>query len=187
MNYEKIAWWIFWFAFGIVIAIMFYGFALTMLKATPAEIAFVLGLVSFFLFGNRLLFGYGWIVNILENLLSEENIEEKRQILEKKLQEKKIKTEEEIKNLSITALILILLKDLSYYQYAFLGVYLLLVIFTLAFNFNLFGDFLIGRYIEGIFWGASVVVFFVWGLGQIAGILYTELIEKIKTKGGQVA
>ena len=186
MNFERVAWWVFWITFAVLIAVMFYGFTLIIFKATPSEIAFILGLVSFFLLANRLLFGYGWIANILDSILGMEDLEQKRPVIEKKVQEKKITSEEEIKKLSVSALILLLLKDLSYYQYAFYGVYLLLVIFTLAFNFNLFGDLLIGRYIKGIFWGASVVVFFVWGLSQLSHILYSEFLEKIKIKGGEV-
>ncbi len=47
MNYEKIAWFIFWLTFGFLILMLFYGFSLLVLTATSVEFAYLLGLVSF--------------------------------------------------------------------------------------------------------------------------------------------
>ena len=66
------------------------------------------------------------------------------------------------------------LKDLDYYRYAYYGVFLLLTLFTLLTKFNLLGDFVIGRYVEGVFWGAATVTFFVWGLEQLSKVSFVE-------------
>ena len=70
MNWERVAWWIFWLTFALVLVIAFYGVSLAILTATSVEFAYLLGLVSFLLLGNRLLFGYGWIANLLDHVIS---------------------------------------------------------------------------------------------------------------------
>ncbi|WP_297457105.1 hypothetical protein [Persephonella sp.] len=188
MNYEKIAWFIFWFTFGILILMLFYGFSVLVLTATSVEFAYLLGLVSFLILGNRLLFGYGWIANLLDHVISFKQITSAdRQKLEKKLENKQ--PEEMIKEFSFKALLILALKDLDYYRYAYYGIFLLLVLITLMAKFNLLGEMVIGKYIEGVFWGAATTVFFVWGLEQLAKVSFVEYnllnLEEKNKNGGQ--
>ncbi|WP_029521592.1 hypothetical protein [Persephonella sp. IF05-L8] len=188
MNYEKIAWFIFWLTFGFLILMLFYGFSVLVLTATSVEFAYLLGLVSFLILGNRLLFGYGWIANLLDNVISFKQItSEYRQKLEEKLQDKQ--PEEMIREFSFKALLILAFKDLDYYRYAYYGIFLLLVLITLMAKFNLLGEMVIGKYIEGVFWGSATAVFFVWGLEQLAKVSFVEYnlldLEEKNKNGGQ--
>ncbi len=175
MNYEKIAWWIFWLSFGFVLVLLFYGISITFLTATSVELAYILGVLSFLLLGNRLLFGYGWIANLLDGVISSKEIQSyDREKLKDRLEKKNFEPEERLRELSFTALVMLALKDLDYYRYAYYGVFLLLAVLTLLAKFNMLGNFVIGRYIEGVFWGASTVTFFVWGLEQLSKVSFVE-------------
>ncbi|WP_457643428.1 hypothetical protein [Persephonella sp.] len=187
MNYEKIAWWVFWGAFTLLIAMLFFGLSILFLTATSVEFAYLLGLFSFLILANRLLFGYGWIVNILDRVIEVKKVEDSfRRKIEEKLQNKE--PAEHIKDLSFRALLILSFKDLDYYRYAYYGLFLLLVLLTLMAKFNLLGEFVIGKYLEGVFWGAATVTFFVWGVEQLSKVSFVEYnlldIEKNKQNGG---
>ncbi len=175
MNWEKIAWWIFWLTFALVLVIAFYGVSLAILSATSVEFAYLLGLISFLLLGTRLLFGYGWIANLLDKVISLKKITfSQKEALKERLERRNLEPLERLQDLSFKALIMIALKDLDYYRYAYYGIFLLLTLFTLLTKFNLLGDFVIGRYVEGVFWGAATVTFFVWGLEQLSKVSFVE-------------
>jgi len=113
--------------------------------------------------GNRLLFGYGWIANLLDNVISFKQItSEYRQKLEKRLEDKQ--PEEVIKEFSFRALLILALKDLDYYRYAYYGAFMLLVLITLMAKFNL-----------------------LWGLEQLAKVSFVEynLLNLENKNGGQ--
>ncbi|WP_456384586.1 hypothetical protein [Persephonella sp.] len=189
MNYERVAWWIFWIAFGLLLFLLFYGMTLIFLTSTSVEFAYLLGLVSFLLIGNRLIFGYGWIAYILDSVISLKQIrDEHTQKVKEKLQTRAMEPEEKLKELSFKAMIMLLLKDQDYYRYAYYGIFLLLTVLTLLAKFNLLGEFVIGKYLEGVFWGAATVTFFVWGVEQLSKVSFVEYnlldFEKNKKNGG---
>jgi hypothetical protein len=178
MNYEKIAWWIFWLAFGLVIFLLLYGLALAIFSSTPIELTYLLGVVSFGLFANKLLFGYGWVANILDNVISNEEIkDEVVNSAKDRLDKQNIQPREAIDYLSFSALITLILKDLDYYKYAYYGIFMLLALLTLLTKFNLLGNLIVGKYLEGLFWGAATTTFFVWGLEQLAKVSFSEFLN----------
>lgn len=175
MNWEKIAWWTFWITFGFLIFLLFYGLTISFITASSVEIAYLLGLISFLLLGNRLLFGYGWLSNLLDNVLSVKEVDflQKEKVKER-LEKRNFEPEETLQELSFKALIMLLLKDLDYYRYTYYGIFLLLTLITLMAKLNLLGEFIIGKYIEGVFWGAATITFFVWGLEQLSKVSFVE-------------
>ncbi len=175
MNFEKVAWWIFWLTFGFLLFLIFFGISLAFLTATSVEFAYILGLVSFLLLGNKLLFGYGWIANVLDIVISSKKVTDiYKDRVKRKLQEKGFTVEEKLQELSFKALIMLAFKDLDYYRYSYYGIFLLLTLITIMAKFNLLGEFVIGKYIEGVFWGAATVTFFVWGLEQLSKVSFVE-------------
>ena len=175
MNWERVAWWIFWLTFAFALVIAFYGVSLAIITATSVEFAYILGLVSFLLLGNRLLFGYGWIANLLDTVISVKEVTlAQKEAVKKRLEKKNFEPLEKLEELSFKALIMLALKDLDYYRYAYYGVFLLLTLITLLTKFNLLGDLVIGKYVEGVFWGAATVTFFVWGLEQLSKVSFVE-------------
>ncbi len=175
MNWERIAWWIFWITFGFILFLIFMGISIAFITATSVEFAYILGLLSFLLLGNRLLFGYGWIASILDTVISTKQITERQKdLLKERLEKKNYEPLEKLQELSFKALIMIFLKDLDYYRYSYYGIFLLLTLITIMTKFNLLGEFVIGKYIEGVFWGAATVTFFVWGLEQLSKVSFVE-------------
>ncbi len=189
MKYERIAWWIFWFSFAFLLALAFYGLTIAFLTATSVEFSYLLGLVTFLLLANRLLFGYGWIANLLDTVISLKSIEEAhKQKIKERLEKKNFEPEEQLRDLSFKALIMLFFKDLDYYRYAYYGLFLLLAVLTVLTKFHLLGELVIGKYIEGVFWGSATVTFFVWGLEQLSKVSFVEynlMNLNEKNNGGQ--
>jgi len=187
MNYEKLFWWIFWIAFAIIVLLLFYGVALAIFSSTPIELTYILGVVAFGLLANKLIFGYGWVANLLDKVISQEKIEEENiKSVRDRLDKKNIQTMEITKYLSFTTLILAVLKDLDYYRYAYYGIFLLVGLLMILTKLNLLGNLIVGKYMEGLFWGAATTTFFVWGLEQLAKISLSEFLalelEKFKSE-----
>ncbi len=178
MNWEKIAWWIFWLTFGFVLAILFFSLTVSILTATSVELAYLLGLVVFLIYGNKLIFGYGSIASVLDAVIQAKQVSflDKEKV-KKKLEEKGVLPLEKLEELSFRALILIAFKDLDYYRYAYYGAFLVIVILTILTKFHLLGELVIGKYVEGVFWGGVTATFFVWGLETLAKISFAEYIS----------
>jgi len=177
MNFERLAWWLFWFSFGLVILILFYGLTILFITSTSVELAFILGLISSLLMANKLLFGYGSVANLLDNVISLNEIKEEHKDKIKENVNKRFIPLEQIEKFSFATLISLALKDLDYYRYAYYSVYMLLVVITILAKFNLLGEFVLGKYVEGVFWGATTTTFFVWGLEQLAKVSFTEFLN----------
>ncbi|NPA12362.1 MAG: hypothetical protein GXO45_00080 [Aquificae bacterium] len=180
LNLERLAWWVFWIAFAFLVALLLFGLTFIFLKATSIEFSYLLGFFSFLLLANRLLFGYGWIVYFLEQM---EKLSLDQQVciqrLTDRISQRTYYPEEHLKGLSIKGLIMILFKEYDYYRYTYYGLFILLMVFTLLAKFNLLGEFVIGKYVEGVFWGAATVSFFVWGLEQLARVSFIQFAKKI--------
>jgi hypothetical protein len=171
-------WLFFWIAFLIVLFLIMFGVAMAIFSSTPIELTFLLGLVAFGLFANKLLFGYGWITSILDKVISKKEVQQEHlEDLRDKLQDKSIQSREVTEYLSFSALIMMMFKDLDYYKYAYYGIFMLLAILTVLTKFNLLGNLIVGKYLEGVFWGAATITFFVWGLEQLAKVSFVEFLS----------
>jgi putative Ca2+/H+ antiporter (TMEM165/GDT1 family) len=173
MSKERLTWWVIFGIFSIILLMTLTGAYITLFAMSiPEGLAFVLGLIIFLLLGNRLLFGYAGLVVTLEDFLAEREIE--REYVASKSKEPL----EITKELSLISLLTLWLKDLDYYRYAYYGIFSLLLLTAVLTKLNLFGSLTIGNYIEGSFWGASVITFFVWALDLMSHYLMTEAMEK---------
>ncbi|RUM28924.1 MAG: hypothetical protein DSY42_07550 [Aquifex sp.] len=149
-------------------------FISTLLITFSAEgLAFLFGFLGALVFANKLLFGYGSFVITAEAFLANKEIDRR------KLVKKTKEPEERTQNLSIPSLLMLWLQSLDYYRYAYYGLFTLMLILMLLSKFNLLGALIIGNYLEGAFWGASVVTFFVFALELTAKYLMDRIIEEV--------
>ncbi len=177
MNFERIAWWIFWLSFAFVLVLAIYGLSISILLATPAELSYIIGLIAFLLLGNRLIFGYGWLTNFLEVIITQKQVTAQDiQKIKDKMERNTYDFTQMLKDLSLKFIVSLFLKDLDYYRYAYYVGFVLVTVLTIMSKFNLLGDLIVGRYVEGVFWGAATATLFVWGLEQLAKASFAELL-----------
>ena len=67
MNKQRLVWWIIFIISLIALTGIFY-FSLN-IAANPEASAFVIGAIGFWLFGNRLIFGFGAITDTVNKFL----------------------------------------------------------------------------------------------------------------------
>ncbi len=170
MSAERATWWSVFAVFLIILLLTFFTAYVSLLAVTiPEGLAYVTGLVIFFLLGNRLLFGYAGLIITMDRLLKEEELDRKRLI-------EKTKTPlEGVKDLSNLTLIGLWIKDVDYYRYAYYGIFSLLLLLALLSRVKLVE---FGNYVEGSFWGAATVTTLVWSLDMTAHYLIGKILEK---------
>ena len=78
---QRVLWWIVFGIFAAVIVLGIFLFSLV-IAAHPEAAAFVIGFFGFWLFANRLIFGYGGIANTAKAFLDGE-IPDKSEIAQK--------------------------------------------------------------------------------------------------------
>lgn len=168
MSLESVVWW-FWFTLFFMILLNFFTSFFSLLAFIgPGSLAYFTGLVLFLLLGNRLLFGYAGLLITMDRFLKEGELDRGKLV-------KKINAPlEMVKDISSTALVAMLLKDLDYYRYVFYGIFSLLLIFALLSRLK-FTE--LGNYIRGSFWGAATVTFFVWSLDVIVHYLVNRVLK----------
>lgn len=170
MSAERATWWSVFAVFLIILLLTFFTAYVSLLAVTiPEGLAYVTGLVIFFLLGNRLLFGYAGLIITMDHLLKEEELDRERLI-------EKTKTPlEMVKDLSNLTLIGLWMKDVDYYRYAYYGIFSLLLLLALLSRMKLVE---FGNYIEGSFWGAATVTTLVWSLDMTAHYMIGKILEK---------
>jgi len=166
---------------AILLVLAAWGLAVGLLLATPQELAMLLGFAGFMLLGSRLVWGYGAIGAFAEAIGRGENPD--RAPAEAGSQQA------EAEKLSIETLLGFWLVALDPYRYAFMAVYVLLFLISLALKLVLpvtsFWSLFTGSsLIEGVFWGASVAALLVWALGAVAAEQVAELAKKSLADAG---
>ncbi len=167
MNKERIIWWLFFipFALAMVLAIMGVISLATIISFSPEASAFLLGFIGFWLFANRLIFGYGGIADAIYQFkkgVPEENI-----INKKELAKKTNRALEELQKMSFISLILLWKSWLEPFRYAFYLAFFLILITVEIFNVG--GD--IGK---AFLLGSSFSVILAWGMEMLAAAAFTD-------------
>jgi hypothetical protein len=136
----------------------------------PEDRAFLMGLLLFWLLANNLIFGYGRYMLMADRFLAGASLDEGVLRQRAGLPE----------GWPITpppaALFAAWLADLDRRRYAYYAVYGVMALFTLLTRFNLLGYDIMGNFLEGAFWGASVATFLLFALDLYAHT-YPEALQ----------
>lgn len=161
--------------FGIAVAAAAFGFAaLIMIAASnPETAAFTIGLIGFWLFANRLIFGYGSVANMASQFLKGEEISKENLI-------NKVKEPvEKIKELSIASLLTIWYNSLEPFKYTYYMGFFLLLTLTLIFEMNIIVAAPIALVVKALTFGAAIPTLLVWGLELLAGYYIAQIVKKV--------
>ena len=173
---ERVIWWI---AFAVFTAIILLGFFVlaTVVSAKPETAAFVLGLLGFWLFANRLLFGFGQIANLASAIAEGEEVDSKEvaKKVAKRPEEAKLRGLEELNAVTLLSMWRGALEPFKYaYYLGFFLVFLLAVLFEL----NIVSSAVIGPIVIALTLGAAIPTVLVWGLEMLADRYLVKALEK---------
>ena len=143
------------------------------LNSSKGELCIADGFLIFWLFANRLIFGYGAVADIAASILNGEEKEFDKEEFAKKTG----KTVEEIDNLSKTSLLILWKSSLEPFKYAFYFGFVLVFSFALLLGLNIITSVTFGPIIEGFVLGASVPSLLVWIMELMADAYVASLIR----------
>ncbi len=161
LNAERLIWTLMFVLLLAFVAVQALGLIMFW-PLLPEDWAFLAGLLIFWLLANKLLFGYGQFIQAAERFLADAAIDVES------IRARVHHPMEWLESLALSSLLTAWLHDLDKYRYTFYAAYLVVALFTMLTKFNLLGYNLVGNYLEGAFWGASVVAFLVLALDLTA-------------------
>ncbi len=164
MRAEKILWWILvaLFVIGSVL-IFFHLLALGLVAiAYPEFASFLIGLFGFWIFANRLIFGYGGLANSAAAFLKG------KQPLKKDILAKAKQPIEKLEELSIASLFALWQGVLEPFKYAYYFAFFLVFVCAMLFELDLLGGGIAAIAAKGLMLGAAVPTLLVFGLDLMA-------------------
>ncbi len=171
LNAERIVWSLVLIILAAFIVIQLLGLFL-MSPLLPEDWAFLVGFLVFWLLANKLLFGYGQFIQLAEAFLADAAMDAGH------VRAKIRQPLEWLDILTKASLFTVWLNDLDKYRYTFYTAYLVVALFTMLTKFNLLGYNLVGNYLEGAFWGASVIAFLTLALDLVAHTYPADLLAQ---------
>ncbi len=163
MNAQKWIWWIVFLTTVIATGFILTGMVVwALLPKIPEEVVFVLGLVMFYLFAHRLIFGYGAMMDFAT--LSEAQQGEARE----RATERSGLWWEMVREWTLAAILWEWAARLDPYKYAYYMMYFFTVLLYVITELNLLGFFAWRPLFEALFWGASIPTLFVLAYDTVA-------------------
>ena len=173
---ERIIWWIALIFFAVAVALGLFVLAAAV-ASNPETAAFVLGFLGFWLFANRLIFGFGQIANLASAFVEGEEVnkEEVAEKVAKSPEEAKLRGLEE---LGVATLLAMWRSSLEPFKYAYYFGFFLLFLFAVMFELNIISSIVFGPIVEALTLGAAIPTVLVWGLELLSGYYLSKALIK---------
>ncbi len=173
MRGEKFLWWIFFILFVAFLILGTLVFSAVIIE-NPVAAAFFLGLTGFWLFANRLIFGFAGITDTANTLLKGGEVDRE------KIASYSREPHERVKDLSLISLLILWRNYLEPYRYAYYIAFFLTFIISMLFQLNIIQSYA-GTIAKGIMFGASVPTLIVWALDLFSKAYLAEAMGKTLT------
>jgi len=161
-----------WLWFLLLAVLLFFASTLLARRVTPEELAFLLGLVGFFLLANPLIFGYAALLNFIA--AAEQGRARLEDAWEMLGTPPELRVEREAATLAVLGL-----RALAPYRYAYYGLLLLLLLLVVTPQLAA-PPFAWGGTMIGLLWGAAVPTVLVFSLEVAASWRLAGLLQKEK-------
>jgi len=174
MNKERILWWFVFVVLAGMLILSFLGFfsLATIIAVNPEAAAFFIGFAGFWLFANRLIFGYGLLANTAKAFL------DGRELNKEKIAQKANQPIEKLEEMGIVSLLVMWKNHLEPFKYAYyLGFFLVFTI-SLLFELNIIASITFAPIAKGLMFGSTIPTVIVWGLELTANCYLTESLNK---------
>ncbi|WP_457679799.1 hypothetical protein [Thermovibrio sp.] len=159
---ERLIWWIALILFIAVITLGIFFFA-ALVASNPETTAFVLGFLGFWLFANRLIFGFAQIANAASSVIEGEEVN-KEEIAKKVASSSELAKVRKLEELSITTLLATFRASLEPFKYTYYFAFFIVLLFAVLFELNVISSVVFGPIVEALTLGAAIPTLFVWGL-----------------------
>ncbi len=169
MRGEKTLWWVFFIIFVAFLVLGTLFFAATIIE-NPVAASFFLGLTGFWLFANRLIFGFAGITDTAHLIAKGEDVDRYRLILHSR------EPMERVKDLSLISILILWRNYLEPYRYAYYLAFFLTFIISMLFQLNIIHSY-VGIIAKGFMFGASVPTIIVLGLDVFSRAYMAELLK----------
>ncbi|WP_457568347.1 hypothetical protein [Desulfurobacterium sp.] len=175
MKKEKIVWWLLLILFAITVVAAAFGIAalVAIAASNPETAAFLIGLIGFWLFANRLIFGYAGVANTASMFLKGEEISKEKLIAKVK------EPVEKIKEMSIASLLVLWYNSLEPFKYAYYLAFFLVLTFSIILGMNIIVAAPVALVVKALTYGAAIPTLIVWGLELLSGYYIAEVIKKV--------
>ena len=174
MKLEKAIWWILISLF-VVGSILFF-FHLWLLSAWaiahPEYAAFIIGLLGFWLFANRLIFGYLGLTTFASSFLKGQELDKKELLL--RARQKITKLEE----WAVVSLLALWQEVLEPYKYAYYLAFFLVFVCTMLFELGFWGGEIASWVAKGLMFGAAIPTLLVFGLDLLTSHYVSEALSR---------
>jgi hypothetical protein len=174
MSKERFLWWFVFVILAGVLILSFLGlFSLaTIIAVNPEAAAFSIGFAGFWLFANRLIFGYGILANSAKAFLDGKELDKE------KIAQKINQPIEKLEDIGIVSLLVMWKNSLEPFKYAYyLGFFLVFTI-ALLFEFNIISSITVAPIAKGLMFGSAIPTVIVWGLELTADCYLTKSLNK---------
>ncbi len=175
MNKQRLLWWIIFLCSLIVLWLALTGVLYISIASNPEFFAFMIGLTGFWLFANRLIFGFGAIANTVYDYLENSNDVNKEKIAEKSHHQLL-----NLENYTVPSLILLWKGAFEPYRYTYYFAFFFTVALDILFELQILVIPSVSSIIKGFMLGAAIPTLLVWALELMSGYYLNRMIlEKV--------
>ena len=172
MNKERIVWWGI-FIISLIILYLSIFYMSLYVTSNPETFAFVFGGLGFWLFANRLIFGYGSIVDSINKFIEDKEIDKK------KLAEKSHHHLLNLDDYSIPALFILWKGSIEPYRYTYYFAFFFTLALDLLFETHVLTMSYVAIDIKAFMLGASIPTLLVWGLDLLSNHYINKMLAKV--------
>jgi hypothetical protein len=173
---QRVLWWI---AFALFVALVVFGLFVisAVIASNPWTAAFFLGFLGFWLFANRLIFGFGGIANAAKAFL-DGKVPDKAELAKKLAKTKEMAQLQKLEELSVVALLGLLRNSLEPFKYAYYLGFFLVFLLAVLFELNIISSLVFGPIAQAVMLGAAIPTLLVWGLELLADYYLAKAAAK---------
>ena len=156
-RWRKVIGWFLIVVFFIYLFLLYVNVYMAALSS-PLVATFLLSFIGFYLFANRLVFGYWGVISAASLYEREKDVDREKVA---KATNYPLQT---LKDLTAASVLLLWLSSLEPFKYALYLVFFVLFLFTALVKANLITNFALGPFLSAAFWGAFIPTFIVFVL-----------------------
>ena len=173
---ERVFWWSFFILFlgTLIVGALFLPAAVS---SSPEIAAFLLGLLGFWLFANRLIFGYAQIANAASSLKKGEEIK-REEIAQKALKNSKEISLREFSGLESKRLLLLWKGALEPFKYSYYFGFFLVFLLVALLKVGVVSFFEFVPVAEALILGATIPTLAVWSLELLSDCYLQEIFKE---------
>ncbi len=146
-----------WILVGLFVVYLFLLYVNVYMAAlsSPLVATFLLSFIGFYLFANRLVFGYWGVISAASLYEREKDVDRG------KVAKATNYPLQSLESLTAVSVLLLWIASLEPFKYALYLVFFVLFLFTALVKINLITNFALGPFLSAAFWGAFVPTFIV--------------------------